>query len=276
MIGIFDSGFGGLTVLKELLNIMPEYDYLYLGDQARYPYGPRSLETIREFSDKNIQFLIKNKAKIILIACNSASAASLNYLQNKYPDKHILGVIIPATEEAVKTSRFGRIGLVATNATINSKAYEKEIKKSVQKFYRPQHKKALSEIKIFSKACPLLVPLVEENWAKKPETKMIMKKYLRSLKNQNIDTLILGCTHYPLLEKQFNKIMGKNCNIINAPRTQAIALKRYLDQHPDLKKQLTKNSKQLFYTTDCPDKFQSMGSLFLGQNINSTKKIAIN
>ncbi len=273
MIGVFDSGFGGLTVMKEILKILPEHDYMYLGDQAHVPYGPRSKETIKRFCKKNIQFLFDRGAQIIIIACNSATTAALPYLQKEYPDKHILGVVIPAAEKALESSRSGVIGVVGTSATIRSLVYNKEIIKAANKLYNKEDKKYCDKIKIFSNACPLLVPLTEERWHKKPETKMIMRKYLRRLKDAHIDTLILGCTHYPILEREFKRVMGRNCRIINASREQALALKRYILEHPDIG--LSKNSSRVFYTTDCKDKFIELGSIFLGQPINNAKKVEI-
>lgn len=271
MIGIFDSGFGGLTVAKELFSALPEYDYIMLGDQARAPYGPRSKENIQNFSEAGIQFLHEKGAKIILIACNTASAAALAYLQEKYPKHHILGIIVPAAEAAVKKTRFGVIGVVGTSATINSKVYEQEIKKIEKEHYKPQEKKANKNITVKQKATPLLVPLIEENWQKKPETKMIMRKYVRELKHAHVDTFILGCTHYPILKKQFEKIMGKNCTVINSSKEQALSLKQYLKNHPDLDKQLSKSKKRTYYTTDCPEKYASFGSMFLGTKIHVEK-----
>jgi glutamate racemase len=275
MIGVFDSGFGGLTVLKELLQIMPQYNYLYLGDQARYPYGPRSPETLRQFAEQNIKFLFQQGAKIILIACNSATTAALSYLQQQYPAEHILGVVVPAAEKAVQLTRFGNIGVVGTTATIKSGVYDQELRQAALKYYRPTAKKAHPEIKIFSNNCPLLVPLIEEGWSKKPETKSILRKYLLPLKNCHIDTIILGCTHYPILKKEFQRKLGKNCAIVNASQEQALSLKKYLENHPEVDQLLTKNHHRLFYTTDCPEKFSTLGSLFLGETIKEGKKVEL-
>lgn len=267
MIGIFDSGFGGLTTLREWQLIAPEYDVIFLGDSARSPYGPRSVETINRFTEQCVNWLFQNGAKIVLIACNTASVDALRNLQSKHPEGKTLGVIIPAAEEALEKSRFGRIGVIGTRGTIGSGVYEREIKKCATLSYHPQDKRALSEPKYIGIAAPLLVPLVEEGWIKRPETRMILKKYVRPLKAANIDTLILGCTHYPLLENEFSRLMGARCTIINSGAAQARKFADYLTRHPDIESSLSKNGTTKFFTTDDPHRFRELGSLFLRQNI---------
>lgn len=274
MIGIFDSGFGGLTVMKEYLKQYPQYDYIYLGDQANAPYGPHSTERVNKLVVQNVDFLVKKGCKLIIVACNTASADALRHVQKKYKGKPvILGVLVPAVEEALKSSRFGRIGVIGTRGTVNSKAYEREIQK-YHKLYQPKDKRALDEVKVISKACPLLVPLIEEGMTKTTPTRMILRTYLRPLKHAQVDTLILGCTHYPLIQKEISRMMGKNCNVISSATAAVEAISDYFKRHPKLEKSLSKKGARTYYTTDCPERFSDLGSRFLGEKI-SGKKIEI-
>lgn len=276
MIGVFDSGFGGLTTLKELLHYMPNHDYLYLGDSARAPYGNRSVESVIQCTEQGVEFLFKKGASVVLIACNTASSDALKYLQEKYgSEKKVLGVLIPTIETALENTRYGRIGLVATRGTVLAGNFEKELEKKWNDFYRPTEKKAQKKPSLSSQACPLLVPLIEEGWIKKPETKMILKKYVLPLKTHNIDTLILGCTHYPLLEKAFAKKMGKNCVLINSGKAQAEKFISYLRNHPEISTVLSQNKHIRFFTTDCPHRFQKLGQKFLGRGIGEVEKIEV-
>ena len=189
MIGIFDSGIGGLTVVKEIFKQLPQYQITYFGDTARTPYGNKSKELITKYAFEDTDFLLKKGAKLIVVACNTASAVASEELKNRYKDIPIFEVITPAVDKAIKVTQNKRIGVIGTKATVQSRIYEKQINKLNK------------DIKVLPKACPLFVPLAEEGWIKKPETKMIAKKYLHSLKIQQIDALILGCTHYPLLKE---------------------------------------------------------------------------
>lgn len=269
MIGVFDSGYGGLTVLKPLIEQLPQYDYLYLGDNARAPYGNHSPEVIREFTDQAINYLFDRGAKLIIIACNTASANALSALQKKYlkgseeKERKILGVLIPTVEKAVQMSKSSRIGLVGTRATVNSKVYEQELAKISPKVH------------LTSKACPLLVPLIEEDWHTKPESTSILKKYLRSLKHANIDTLILGCTHYPIMHKQFRKIMGSQTCIIESGKSAAESLKSYLDRHQEIAEKLTTKGTIKFLTTDNPQTFKSYTEKHFGLKISLPEKVVL-
>lgn len=265
MIGVFDSGFGGLTVLKEFLRVLPNYDYIYLGDNARAPYGNKSADVIYRYTEAAVNFLFKEGCELIIIACHTASSKALrriqeDYLPKNYPDKRVLGVVVPTVEEAVKLSRYHRLGVIGTTATISSGAYKKELEK------------LRNDLEIFEQACPLLVPLVEEGWIERPESKMILKKYLRPLKVKEIDTLILGCTHYPLLLKDIIRIMGKNVKVVNPAEVAAEKLVIYLNKHQDLAKKLNKKGKLIFYTTDSSAKFKELGQRFLGREIKEVKK----
>lgn len=268
MIGVFDSGFGGLTVLKEFLRLLPDYDYIYLGDNARAPYGNKSDEVIYEYTSQAVDFLFKQGCELIIIACHTASSKALRkiqqeYLPKKYAGKKVLGVVVPTVEEAVNLSRGLKLGVIGTSATVNSGVYKKELKK------------LRSDLEIFQQACPLLVPLVEEGWTDRPEAKMILKKYLRPLKAKQINTLILGCTHYPLMIKDISRLMGKRVKIINPARVAAEKLADYLKRHQEIESKLGKNKKLIFYTTDEVNKFKQLGRKFLARDIKETKKIVL-
>lgn len=255
MIGFFDSGFGGVTVLKPVMDLLPEYDYIYLGDNARAPYGNHSAQNIIKFSLQAVEYLISRGVKLIVFACNTASSTALEHIQNIYKDNPeiiIIGVLIPVANHVSALNHGSSVGIVGTKATINSNAYEIEINK-INK-----------NLKIFSKACPLLVPFIEENWHNTPEAKSVLKKYLMPLKNANINKLVLACTHYPIMEKQFKKIMGNKVKLITAGDITAKYLQNYLSEHPELEKQRTKNSKRIFLTTDDPKNMQN----FIEKNFN--------
>lgn len=262
-IGIFDSGYGGLTIMKEITAILPQYDYIYLGDNARAPYGNHSKETVERFTDEAVQFLFKQNARLIIIACYTASALALRNLQEKYlrnpsslfRNRKILGVIRPVAEESAKLNKSGKIGVTGTRATIQSKSFETEL----------LHQNP--NLKITTQACPLLVPLIEEHWHKKPEALMILKKYLRPLKNHNIDTLLLGCTHYPLMITDFKRIMGKRVKVLDGGKIAAKSLVDYLKRHPEIEIQLSSGRSRKFYTTDDAEKFCEFGKDFAGINM---------
>lgn len=271
MIGIFDSGFGGLTVMKEYLKKYPDFDYVYLGDQANAPYGPHSKERVEALTLKNIDFLVKKGCQLIIVACNTASAEALRVAQQKYKGKPtILGVIVPAVEEALKASRFGNIGVIGTRGVIRSGAYERELKK-YGALYKPTDKRARKEMKVYSEACPLLVPLIEEGLIDHPATRMILRNYLRPLKNAHIDTLILGCTHYPLLQKEIERMIGKQCKVISSAKAAVDAIEPYFARHPEVEKKLGKTGTRLYLTTDSAERFAEIGGKFLGQRIEAEK-----
>jgi len=269
MIGVFDSGYGGLAILKDLLKELPEYDYMYLGDNARTPYGNRSLETLILYGEQAVEYLFSQGCSLIIIACNTASSNVLRHLQEKYlrapkrTDRKILGVIKPQVEAAVKISKTGKIGVVGTRSTIESNSFDTELR-----HLRP-------DVEVAKQACPLLVPLIEEHWHNKPETKMILKKYLRPLRTHNVDTLILGCTHYPFLYRDFCRIMGKNVRVLNPGPIVASSLKDYLQRHPEIEKLLTKAGKHTYLTTGDGKKFQQMGSEFLEHDLKEVRHIEL-
>jgi len=267
MIALFDSGYGGLTVLKPILELLPQYDYLYLGDNGRAPYGNHSAETIQSFSEEAVEYLFDRGVKLIIFACNTVSAVALRHVQEKYlkgtdeKDRKILGVLIPVAEKAVELTKNGHIGVVGTKATVNSNVYETEIHKLDPK------------MKVFSQACPLLVPFIEEDWHNKPEATSILKKYLLPLKSTNIDTLILGCTHYPLMADKFKRIMGKQTCILESGKITAESLKNYLSGHPEIETRLSKNATRTFLTTDDPTRFKAFVKKHFGMKIKMPEKV---
>jgi len=254
MIGVFDSGIGGLTVVKELFRLLPEYQVLYFGDTARAPYGTKSERTILKYAIQDTEFLLKKGAQIIVVACNTASAVAAEELKRKF-QVLIFEVITPAVKKAIAVSKNHRIGVIGTTATVKSGIYEKLIKQNGNKFT------------IISKPCPLFVPLVEENWIKKPETKTIAKKYLQSLKISSIDSLILGCTHYPLLKEIIQVKIGRRIKLVDPAQETVLAVKEFLIAHPELEKTLPKNQMHQFYLSDLTPKFQDIALRWLGEKI---------
>ncbi len=260
-IGIFDSGFGGLSILKEIVKKLPQYDYIYLGDTARAPYGNRSQEIIYEFTKEGIDFLFKNGAGLIILACNTASSEALQkiqqeYLPKKYPDKKVLGVVIPGAEEAVIKTKNKKVAILGTEATVASGAFKREIKKLDNK------------IKVTEIAAPLLVPLVEAGEDKSKSAEMLIKQYVTLATKSGADTLVLGCTHYGILETQIKKVVNSVC-VISEGKVVASKLEEYLKRHNDIEAKLSKNSIQEFFTSDRSDKFDRLGSRFFGKQIIS-------
>lgn len=266
LIGVFDSGLGGLSVLKNFLSDVPGYSYIYLGDNARVPYGNKSPETIYQYTIQAVDFLFKEGCHLVIIACNTASAQALRRLQQEwlikhYPDRRVLGVIKPLAEQAA-SSNYKNIGVIGTKATINSEAYPKEIKELNPK------------VKVCTQAAPLLVPLIEDGRINKPETRLILKSYLSPLKRKKIDSLILACTHYPHLEKMIKKELGKKVAVFDTGKIIATSLKNYLKRHPELKIKKGKTDYK-FYTTDTPDTFKDLAQIFLAKKISSIKQITL-
>lgn len=260
-IGIFDSGIGGLTVAKEIVKILPNESIIYLGDTARVPYGPRSKEVITKFALELVDFLLKKKVKFLVIACNTISAVSYEEIKKISPVP-ILGVLKPAVREAAKVSKNGKIGVIGTVGTIKSDAYGQLLKTMSPK------------AKIFSCACPLFVPLAEEGLGKHPATILIAKEYLKDLKKASVDTLILGCTHYPILYSDIKEIMGKGVRLVDSAEPTAKMLKERLEQD----NLLNRNSKKSyeFYVTDAPERVIKVASRFFGSKLNGKiKKVTL-
>ena len=254
MIGIFDSGIGGLTVVKSIMEQLPGYDITYFGDTARTPYGSKSSETVVGYALENTEFLLKKGAKIIVMACNTVSSVASDSVADNF-NIPLLEVISPASVKAVEISRNLIIGIIGTRATVKSGIYEKKIKA-----IKP-------EAKVYSTACPLLVPLVEEGWLKKPETVMIIKKYLHPLKVRQIDTLILGCTHYPLLKDKIQRKIGKRVAVIDSSIAVAEKVKDFLETHTEVDNLLTKKGGFRLFVSDITEQFEKTARATLKRNI---------
>ncbi|MDD4879616.1 MAG: glutamate racemase [Candidatus Omnitrophica bacterium] len=258
-IGVFDSGVGGLTVVKQLAKEMPSEDIIYFGDTARVPYGTKSPPTIKKFSIENVLFLLNFDVKLIIIACNTSSAIGLPFL-SKYFSVPIIGVIKPGVKAAIRSTRNGRIGVIGTTATIASKAYEKEIK-------------ALNpKIKVYGKNCPLFVPLVEEGWAGDDIVDIAAKKYLADLKGKKIDTVILGCTHYPLLKPAIQRMMGKAVKLVDSAEETAREARNLLEEC-GLKYPGRRAGRPRFYVSDAPGKFLTVAKRFLGKDVKTAEQV---
>lgn len=261
-IGIFDSGYGGLTVFKEIANKLPEYDFLYLGDNARVPYGTRSFETVYRYTLECVQHLFDMGCHLIILACNTASAKALRTIQQKdLPKmkglKRVLGVIRPTTEIVGDYTLSGHIGVLATQGTVSSQSYVIEI----QKFF--------PEVKVFQQACPLWVPLVESNEHDSPGADYFVEKYLRELTAQSpaIDTVVLACTHYPMLVGKIKQFLPGDVNLFMQGEVVANSLLDYLRRHPEIDRLCSKNGAQNFYTTGSTEDFNSKATTFLGRQV---------
>lgn len=259
-IGVFDSGIGGLTVVTELKRQLPNERILYLGDTARLPYGTKSPVTIQHYSLQNASFLLQRGIKLLVVACNTASAWAIDQLSS-YSPVPVIGVIEPGCLAAASVSHRGRIGVIGTNATIRSEAYPAMLKK------------LLPGTKVFSKACPLLVPLVEEGWLDHRVTTLVIAEYLEELKKADVDTLVLGCTHYPLLKKAFRTFLGDEVNLVCSSEAVAQQVKTLLD-----KEELRGNGRpepDCFYLTDHSVTFQRIMTLFLGKEVREVEQVEI-
>jgi glutamate racemase len=263
-IGIFDSGYGGLTVLKEIRKQLPDYDYIYLGDNARAPYGTRSFETVYEYTLQCVKKLFDLHCNLIILACNTASAKALRTIQQKDlallgPEKRVLGVIRPTTEVVGKYSKTGHIGVLGTTGTVSSFSYPIEIKK----FY-PQ-------LIVGQEACPMWVPLVENNEHESSGADFFIQKHISNLlsKDKLIDTIILGCTHYPLLIHKIKQYLPPEITVLSQGEIVGSSLADYLIRHPELEKCCTKGNTVDFLTTDSAENFDAAATIFYGSIINS-------
>ncbi len=251
-IGVFDSGIGGLTVMRELLKILPRESIVYLGDTARVPYGNKSRETVLKFSTENVLFLLHHRVKLVVIACHTASSYALPFLERHF--KHpILGVVEPGVEMALRSTRSGRIGVIGTQATVGSGAY-------LQAFAR-RH----ASVKVAQVPCPLFVPLVEEGHLDDPITLQVAREYLRPLGQAHVDTLILGCTHYPLLKKVIAGVMGPKVSLVDSARQVALKAKEVLRSLGLERPAASPRSSPRFFVTDEPRHFEALSSRFLGR-----------
>ncbi len=268
-IGVFDSGYGGLTILNQIRQVLPEYDYIYLGDNARTPYGTRSFEIVYEFTLQAVNKLFDMGCHLVILACNTASAKALrsiqiNDLPNIDPNRRVLGVIRPTVESIGSITQSKHVGILATSGTINSGSYPLEI----HKLY--------PDIVVSGEACPMWVPLVENKEYDSPGADYFVKKHIDNLikKDSEIDTIILGCTHYPLLLSKINQFLPKGITVVSQGEYVAESLKSYLRRHPEMDNLCTKNGKCKFMTTESETKFSESASAFLNQKI-SVERIVI-
>ena len=267
-IGIFDSGYGGLTVLSEIKKQLPQYDFIYLGDNARAPYGNRSFDLVYAFTLQAIEWFFAQGCHLVILACNTASAKALRSIQQNNlpvmdPEKRVLGVIRPTAERVADFSNTEHIGILGTEGTIQSKSYELEIEK-----LHPQ-------LIVTGEACPMWVPLVENREYDKPGADYFVKQHIDRLleKDAEIDAIILGCTHYPLLMKKIRQFLPENIQVIAQGKYVAESLADYLHRHPEMERKCTKNGTLHFFTTESPDKFERMASVFLNEEIRAQKVI---
>ncbi len=259
-IGIFDSGIGGLTVLKEIIDVLPCEDTIYLGDTARVPYGIRSAETVTRYSFENTRFLFSKGIKILVVACNTVSSVSLDSIRASLAIP-VVGVIEPGAKAAVGATSNGRIGVIGTDATIRSGAYRKAINDID------------ASVEVYGLACPLFVPLVEEGWTEGTITELTAERYLKEMRDRGIDTLVLGCTHYPLLKDVLSKIMGDKVDLIDSAIETAREIRRILTAQSICK--AGGPPVRRFYVTDSPEKFIRVGERFLGRKIDYIRKIEL-
>ncbi len=265
-IGIFDSGYGGLTILREIHRHLLEYDYLYLGDNARAPYGTRSFDIVYKFTRQAVEELFKRGCHLVILACNTASAKALRSIQQQVlpvadPDRRVLGVIRPTVEILGEVSNTRHVGLLATPGTVLSKSYTME----VEKLYPDMH--------VTEKDCPMWVPLVETGEFNGPGADYFVKKYIDAILSQDkeIDTLILGCTHYPLLLPKIRQYTPHNIKILPQGELVSESLANYLQRHPEIERKCTRSGTLNFLTTESTDKFDPLASIFMQQQVSSQR-----
>ena len=258
-IGIFDSGIGGLTVVKSLDSTLGNESIIYFGDTARVPYGSKSNETVIEYSIQDAKFLLSKNVKLIVVACNTASSVALDALRENL-DIPVIGMIEPGAKSAISETHNGKIGVIGTTATITNKAYSNLLHKLDNK------------LKVYEKACPLFVPLAEEGWIDHKATKLIAEEYLNELKAKKIDTLVLGCTHYPILKDVIQEVIGEGVKLIDSGSAAAVEVEHHL-----LGRGLKNTSNLLgsheYYVSDVPNKFKESAERFLGREVTHVKKI---
>lgn len=265
-IGVFDSGFGGIHILRSIIKTLPQYDYVYLGDNARAPYGNRTPEMVHDFTRQAVEFLFDKHCDLVILACYTAATIALRKIQQEYlpyhaPHKRVLGVFVPAVEDILEQSKNKKVGVIATAATVASGAFVKEVNR------------VDASIQVYQQACPLLVPLVEEGEEKSVAAELILNKYLKPLVKKRIDTLVLGCTHYGFLEKKIRQTMGPEVIILSGEREVPPKVALYLKNHPEIESKLSRQGTVTFYSTDVTSKFSTLGSRFFGQQIQVQKVV---
>jgi len=264
MIGVFDSGLGGLTVVKKIFEYLPDYQVVYFGDTARTPYGGRGPETIKKYALEDLDILLRMGAQLIVVACNTASAVAFDELIKKSPVP-ILEVITPAVEQAIKVTKNKKIGILGTRATVNSGIYQRLIREKVSNISAQGG--PASGWKVFAQSAPLLVPFIEEGQLKSVELKRIIRKYLWSLKQQQIDTLILGCTHYPFVRNIIKLKIGKHVNIVDPSTEIVLKLKKMIEEDPILATKLIKGQNHKLYISDISGNFGNLSEKWLKINL---------
>lgn len=260
-IGVFDSGLGGLTVLREVIKALPDESTIYLGDTARVPYGTKSPETVSKYALECARFLLKREIKVLIVACNTVSAVGITVLKKTLP-LPVIGVLEPGAKGAVGATRNGRVGVIGTEATIKSLAYPKAIKVLNKR------------LEVISQACPLFVPLVEEGWIDNEIALLVAERYLSTLRKDDIDTLVLGCTHYPLLKGVIGKVMGEGVRLIDSAEETAQETRRVLEKMELLRKRKGPIFRQ-YYVTDIPQRFEEIGGRFLGERLEGIKQVEL-
>jgi len=271
-IGVFDSGFGGLHTLRHIVSELPEYDYVYLGDSARAPYGPRTTEEVRAFSTQAVDFLLAQGCELLIFACNTASSDALRTIQQthlptRYPDtkvkKNVLGVLIPLAEKAVEVSKGKRIGVLATSGTVRSGAFVRELSKIEPTLF------------IVQEAAPKLASLIEAGEHDTDATREVIRQYLQPLMDASIDTLILGCTHYGFVRDTIQSIVGSDVTIVSEADAVPQALRSYLARHTDIDARLSRGGSMEFFSTDTSGTFDVLGSTFFGAPIKA-RRVTLN
>ena len=263
-IGVFDSGYGGLTVLKEIVQRLPQYDYLYLGDNARAPYGNRSFDTVYHYTLECVEWFFEQGCSLVILACNTASAKALRTIQQNdlpkiAPNKRVLGVIRPTTEVIGQFSDSNSIGILATNGTVASNSYPVEI----AKFF--------PELKVYQEACPMWVPLIENNEYQSAGADFFIRKNIKEIfqKGKDIDTILLACTHYPLLKDKIAEYLPVDVKLVTQGEIVANSLADYLQRHSEIENLCSKNGQRSFYTTDSPEDFDNHATTFFGEAVRS-------
>jgi len=265
-IGVFDSGYGGLTVRKELVKTLPEYDFLYLGDNARTPYGTRSFEVVYEYTLQSVKYLFNQNCPLVIIACNTASAKALRNIQQLdlpkiAPDRRVLGVIRPSVEKVAEITVNGHVGVLGTVGTVVSESYPIELEKW-------SGGRVVSTVQ---EACPMWVPIVENNEIGTEGADYFIRKNIQNIlqKDKDLDTLVLGCTHYPLLIDTIQKYVPENIKILQQGEITAEKLLEYLNRHPEIDNKLSKNGSLIFQTTESAENFEGKAALFMGRKVDA-------
>ena len=262
MIGIFDSGVGGMTVARAIEQMCPGFSLVYFGDIARTPYGSKSPQTIERYAVRNAEFLLEQGARVLVIACNSAASVAADLVRRRFPVP-VVDVIGPAVDEAVHRSRHGRIGIIGTRATISSGVYERAIRAR------------MPEARVWGQACPLLVPLVEEGWRHRRETKMILRRYLHPLRLRQVDTLVLGCTHYPLLKHLIVPRIGRRVAVVDSSLATAVQVRRLLDTDPALAQRAAPGEESRFFVSDLTSAAQDLANEIFGRRVRLERTTAV-